>query len=75
MLHSGNEEAYGMFQREAEASFFETEREAIEKVKYFLSNNKHRMEILERGLDRAKRNHSMDHRAEEINCILKQFNC
>lgn len=73
LLHSGNEEVAKMFCREKEASFFDGDDDLLDKVEHFLKNDLERKAILGNGLTRARRDHSIDRRVDEIERIFKNM--
>jgi len=72
MLHQRTEESTNYFKENEEAAFFDTPEELVEKVRHFLNCPDDRIQIAERGYERAGLEYSLDARAKEILAILKE---
>jgi spore maturation protein CgeB len=71
LLHQRTEESVLYYKEGIECAFFEGEEELIEKVTYYLSHEAERVEVLERGRQRALSEHSIDRRVQTIIQQLK----
>lgn len=71
MLHERNEESIKFFNESSEAAFFSSITELHEKIRYYLSEEKERVQIAKAGKIRAQKDHSLDERAK---IILSDFN-
>jgi spore maturation protein CgeB len=62
-----------LYEPEVEVATYRDSAECIEKIAYLLQNEKERQAIAEAGQKRTLNSHTIYHRAEQINEIIRQF--
>ncbi len=55
-----------LFDPEKEIVYYKDNKELLEKIDYYLNNEKERQKIAERGHRRVEREHTYKHRVEKI---------
>lgn len=66
LLHEKNQESILYFQEAKEAGFFENTEDLLDKIEYYLREEKERIEIAQAGMKRANKDHSLDQRAMRV---------
>jgi spore maturation protein CgeB len=74
MIHERTKDIHEFFIEDKEIGCFGDEEELIQKIRFFLVNEKLRSQYLKSGLERSKKDHSLDIRAKQLLAILNKMN-
>jgi spore maturation protein CgeB len=71
LLTDTRENMSDLFEADKEVVTYSTVDEAVEKVNFLLENDDVRREIAEAGQRRTLKNHTINHRCQEIDKVIK----